>query len=338
MDPVERSIRRSGMFARRRDLLARGFTDRDIRRAHRARRIFRVRQGWYSVPDAPEVAIRAVRVGGRLTGVSALESYGLRVPRRALLAVAVRANACRLRGPDDRSRRLARDDGVLVLWVDESRTQHASPWRVSLDDALLSVLVHEPRDIAVACASAVMRYKKWSRARLERVFVRAPSRVRCWLSLVSGLDDAHGETFVRLWLLDAGIPMISQPFVPGVGNLDGQLAPHTYIEIDGGQHDPAWTGEGLSSYEPDHDRDTVMAALSNTVLRYTYRQLYATWPACLRAIQQTIADDLELEARRRQRPTPPRSLAVVRRKRRSLAAKYVRTGSSPPDTRRSPSF
>ena len=338
MDPVERSIRRSGMFARRRDLLDRGFGDRDIRRAHRSKRIFRVRQGWYSVPDAPEIAIRAVRVGGRLTGVSALETYGLRVPRRPLVLVAVPVNSCRLRRPGDRGERLARSDGVRILWDDRPRAQHESPWRVSLDDALLSALTHESRDVAVACASAVMRYKKWSRARLEGVFARAPSRVRCWFALVSALDDSHGETFVRLWLLDAGIPMISQPFVPGVGNLDGQLGPNTYIEIDGGQHDPAWTGDGESTYEHDHDRDTVMASLGKTVLRYTYRQLYSMWPACLDAIQRTIADDLELEARRAMRPKRPRALAAVRAKRRRLALQYRRTGSSPPDTRRSPSF
>lgn len=338
MDPVERSIRRSGLFARRRDLLALGFADHHIRRALGSRRIFRVRHGWYSVPDAPEAAIRAVRVGGRLTGIAALESYGMRVPRRERAQVAVPVNACRLRRPSDRRARRILSDPVDVLWIDAPRSRHDSPWRVSIDDALLAVLEHESRDIAVACASAVMRYKKWSRARLERVFRRAACRCRCWMSLVSGLDDSHGETFVRLWLLDAGIPMVSQPYVPGVGYLDGQVSPHTFIEVDGGQHDPAWTGETASTWEPDHDRDTAMAGRGSTVLRFTYRQLYTTWPACLRAIRRSIADDLELEARRAQRPLPPRALAVVGRKRRSLAAQYVRTGSSPPDQRRSPSF
>lgn len=336
MDPVERAVRRRGLFARRRDLLALGLTDRDIQRALRARRIFRVRHGWYSVPDAPEVAIRAVRVGGRLTGVSALETYGLRVPRRERSVVAVAANACRLRRPGDRRARRIQSDPVDVVWVDSHRDDHRSPWRVSLDDALLSVLEHERRDIAVACASAVMRHKRWSMARLERVFARAPARVRCWLALVSGMDDSHGETFVRLWLLDAGIVMESQPFVRGVGHLDGRVSPHTYIEVDGAQHDPTWTGE--SSYEADHDRDTTMAAAGDTVLRFTYRQLYATWPACLAAIRRSIDDDLELTARRAQRPAPPRALAAIRRKRRRYAAIVARTGTSPPDLRRSPSF
>lgn len=338
VDPVERSIRRNGLFARRRDLLAVGFTDRDIRRAHSARRIFRVRHGWYSVPDAPEVAIRAVRVGGRLTGISALETYGLRVPRRARVLVSVPTNACRLRRPSDRRARRIHSDPVEVLWDDSPRATHRSPWRVSIDDALLSVLEHESRDVAVASASAVMRHKRWGRERLERVFQRAPARCRCWLALVSGLDDSHGETFVRLWLLDAGIVMESQPYVAGVGRLDGRVSPHSFIEVDGGQHDPEWTGEGASTFESDHIRDTTMAAAGSTVLRFTYRQLYSTWPACLAAIQRSIADDLELIARRAQHPKPPRVLTAVLRKRRRYAAIVARMGSSPPDERRTPSF
>ena len=326
------------MFARRRDLLAHGFADHHIRRALGARRIFRVRHGWYSVPDALEAAVRAVRVGGRLTGISALETYGLRVPRRERSLVAVPINACRLRRPHDRRERRIQSDPVDVLWVDAPRETHSSPWRVSIDDALLSVIEHEGRDVAVACASAVMRHQKWSRARLERVFARAPARTHCWLVLVSGLDDSHGETFVRLWLLDVGIVMESQPFVRGVGHLDGRVSQHTYIEVDGGQHDPEWTGEGGSSFESDHDRDAVMAAAGDTVLRFTYRQLYSTWPACLAAIRRCIDDDLELIARRAQRPIPPRALAAVRAKRRRYAALVARTGSSPPDRRRSPSF
>jgi len=337
VDPVERSIRRNGMFARRRDLLAAGMTDRDIRRALGGRRIFRVRHGWYSVPDAPEAAIRAVRVGGRLTGTSALESYGLRVPRRERSLVAVPVNACRLRRPSDRRARRIQSDPVDVLWVDAPREKHGSPWRVSLDDALLSALEHETRDVAVACASAIMRYKRWSRDRLERVFARAPARCRCWLRLVSGLDDSHGETFVRLWLLDAGIVMESQPFIAGVGYLDGRVSPHTYIEVDGAQHDPSWTGETESTYEADHDRDRSMAIRGDTVLRFTYRQLYATWSECLAAVERCIADDLELIARRAAGPAP-RTLAAVRRKRRTFAAEVARRGNGPPDRRRSPSF
>lgn len=333
MHPVECSIRRGGLFLRRRDLLAVGHSDRAIRSALAARRVFRVRHGWYSVPSAPEAAVRAVRVGGRLTGVSALESYGLRVPRSAEIHVAVARTACRLRAPSDRRRRLAQPDGVRVHWI--ARRTHASAWRVSIDEALRAVIAEESREIAVACASAVMHKRKMSPTRLRAVFDAAPERTRCWLALVSAADESHGETFVRLWLTDAGVRCEQQPVVDGVGRLDFRLSPHVYVEVDGAQHDPRWTGESPSTYEPDHDRDARLAARHSRALRFTYRQLYQRWPECLLAIQTAVADDLELIARRLRDPTPPRALARLRRthalrKRRNRAAFSDRGGGSSP--------
>ena len=331
MESIARCIQRSGSFLRRRDLLARGYDDRGIRRALGARQIFRVRHGWYSVPSAPEHAVRAVRVGGRLTGVSALETYGLRVPRREYLHIAVPDNACRLRRPGDRRQILGPDDGIRVHWIDSRREQHSSRWRVTIDDALLAVLASEPRDIAVACASAVMRYKDWSRHRLAAVFARAPQRVRCWQALVSALDDSHGETFVRLWFHDAGIWFEQQAVVEGVGRLDFRVSPNVYIEVDGAQHDPSWTGETESSYEHDHDRDAILAARNGRSLRWTYRQLYSCWPQCLAALEAAVTDDLELTERRLQHPTPPRALARLRRQ-HGVRKRRESTANAPPTT------
>jgi len=314
MDPIARSIRRAGYFLRRRDLLALGFTDRDIKGSLERRRIFRVRQGWYSVPDAPEQAIRAVRVGGRLTSVSALESYGLRVPRRERVHVAVKATASRLRRPDDRHRRLKQRDDVRVHWIDR-HDAGGTVWRVSLEDALLAVLLEEPREVAIACVSAVVHRKKWSARRVDAVFERAPLRARPWRHLISALDESHGETFARLWLTDAGVQFEQQFVIENVGRLDFKVGPNTYVEIDGGQHDPEWTGEGKSTWDKDHDRDTTTAIGGGTVLRFNYRQLYRDWPRVLAAIERTVADDLALTAYRRRHPYRPRA----RRKRRTSA-------------------
>lgn len=333
MEALDHHIRRYGLFLRRRDLLAHGYSDVDIRASLERGIIFRVRQGWYSVPDAPPAAVRAVRVGGRLTGVSALESFGLRVPRRDRVHIAVPAGACRLRKLEDRRRRLEAGDPVRIHWVDR-KTPQSSIWRVSTDDALLVILMEENRDIAVACCSAVMHHKGWPGRRLDAVFARAPRHVQPWRELVCGLDESHGETFVRLWLWDAGIPWESQPRVAGVGRLDGRVGPHTYIEVDGGQHDPGWTGDGQSTYENDHVRDMTMRILGDTVLRYTYLQLYAKWPQVLAAIKRAIADDYALSEYRLRHPYHP----VVFRKGRNPVPKRLRTVPAGPVVRVSPSF
>ncbi len=333
MHTIERTLRLADYFLRRRDLLAAGFDDNAIRAALAARRIFRVRQGWYSVPDAPPAAVQAVRVGGRLTSVSALESYGIRVPRREAIQVAVVRTACRLRSATDRTRRLARSEGVRVHWTDR-RGEGESPWRVSLDDALLAVLHEEPRDVSVACASALLRHAGFSRRRLEAVFQRGPLRCHGWLDLASELDDSHGETFVRLWLGDARVPCTQQARIAGVGRLDFRVGRRTYVEVDGGQHDPDWTGDGPSTWEHDHDRDTTVVIGGGAVLRYTYRQLYTDWPRVLAAIERAAADDAIIASYRARHPYRPRA----HRKRRTSVAARQRSVRERPVAGESPSF
>ena len=324
VDTIESRIRHSDWFLRRRDLLALGYTDVQIQAALAARSIFRVRQGWYSVPDAPEAAVRAVRVGGRLTGIAALESYGLRVPRRPFVDVAVPANACRLRRPSDRRALLKPGDATRTHWLDTQRSRQASRWRVSVDDALLMVLCTEDRDISVACASAVMRYLGWTWARLSAVFDRAPARVQAWKNLVSDKDDAHGETFARLWFGDAGVWCESQPRVVNGRRLDFKVGPNTYVEIDGRQHDPDWTGEGESSRPTDVETDVDVAVAGGVVLRFDYRMLYTRWAQCLAAVKRAVADDVELVARRARIRAVPRRVTTLRTRQIARASRKRR--------------
>ena len=67
-------------IARYSDLLKTGLRRDDIRRLERLGRIGRVRRGWYAAPGSPPEVIRAVRIGGVLSCVSALRYYGVWVP------------------------------------------------------------------------------------------------------------------------------------------------------------------------------------------------------------------------------------------------------------------
>ena len=330
VEPIARVIRRSGRFMRRRDLLALGYDDQLIKQALASKSIFRVRHGWYSTPDAPAAAIRAVRVGGALTGIAALESYGLSVPRLDHVDIAVPANASRLRRPQNRFARLEATDNIRLHWTEPPRGNRLA-WRVTVADAILHVLASQPRNIAVACASAVMHKRMLTARQLSAVFERAPSWARPWEELVSHLDESHGETFTRLGLRDAGIVMIQQVKIAGVGRLDGQVSSGVYIEVDGAQHDPAWTGEGESQYIPDNFRDLRMRARDATVIRIIYPVLYGAWPECLAGIQLAIARDVELRERRQRHPAPRRLRGGVgHRKRRTLAPGEAANGVSPP--------
>lgn len=323
MRTIAHTISDHGMFLRRRDLLALGFNDGAITSALEAGSVFRVRHGWYSLPDAPQAAVEAVRVGGRLTARSALESYGVSVPRTQLIQIAVARNACRLRSPTDRRSRLKAPDRQDVRWVEAGSDKFVgSRWRVSVRDALAEVIRTESRDITVACCDLVIN-GGWLTAReVDGLFAEAPNDRASWRGLVDGRSEAHGETFVRLWLADAGIRFHPQTAVAGVGRLDGRVSPGLCIEVDGTQHssvDPPARGGRLSPFEDDHRRDIAIVFSDQRSLRFTYRQLYRQWDLCLAAIRHLLAEEVRIAAlerdsvRLRKRRTSDRARQSVRR-------------------------
>jgi Transcriptional regulator, AbiEi antitoxin len=291
-------VARRGHIVRRADIVRAGFTDAHIRAALARGYLDRVRHGWYASRDVPEVVLRAVRVGGRMTGLAALRLHDLFLPKPAFVDLVVPRNAAGLRRPGNMKSRLRISDGIRVSWIDGARSNRpAADWRASDDDALLHVLTLESREVAVACCDAAIRYLGFDEDRIDRVFARAPTRVQRWRADVDGRADAWGETIVRLRAKDAGLPFIPQPHVPGVGRLDGQIAPRTFVEIDGRQHDEEWTGNTPSSFERDHERDVELASQGKRAIHLTYRQILNSWDRCLDALIRARQDDLDDLAR-----------------------------------------
>lgn len=100
-----------GGIAQKQQLVARGARDLDLTRAVRRGEVSRARQGWYTTLPHTDLRVRAVRVGGRLTGISAIIQAGGWVLGDHPLHVSVRDNAARLRSQHDRR---------IRHWVDEA--------------------------------------------------------------------------------------------------------------------------------------------------------------------------------------------------------------------------
>ncbi|HEY4224218.1 MAG TPA: hypothetical protein VGM70_00210 [Pseudolysinimonas sp.] len=83
--------------------------------------VIRVRKGWYARADESSDVLRAWRVGGRLTCVSAL-AYHAGEADGAVLHVEVVNGSCQLRDPDNATKRLGPDARVIVHW-----TRHPGP-------------------------------------------------------------------------------------------------------------------------------------------------------------------------------------------------------------------
>ncbi len=110
-----------GGLASRRELEINGVISGSVDIAADYRRIMRVRQGWYARPDEHPEVLRAWRVGGRLTCVSALAFYA-GMTGTPVLHVEVPAGSAKLRDPDRPRSRLDRDSPVVVHW-----TRHPGP-------------------------------------------------------------------------------------------------------------------------------------------------------------------------------------------------------------------
>lgn len=117
MNSVEDVFARLGGVATRASLIAAKVSPHAIARAVRNEQIQSVRRGWYAAADAPANLVKAVRVGGALTSVSAGAHYGLWTLEDKLLHVAVAPNASRLRSPTDRRQPLdAHVQRVCIHW------------------------------------------------------------------------------------------------------------------------------------------------------------------------------------------------------------------------------
>ena len=115
-------IDRSGGLASRRQLLAWGVDPGSIDvAAWYGWHIIRVRKGWYARAGEPSEVIRAWRVGGRLTCVSALAHHA-GSDDGPVLHVEVPKHSCQLRDPDNAKYRLGPDAPVVVHW-----TRHPGP-------------------------------------------------------------------------------------------------------------------------------------------------------------------------------------------------------------------
>ncbi|HEY5223775.1 MAG TPA: type IV toxin-antitoxin system AbiEi family antitoxin domain-containing protein [Microbacteriaceae bacterium] len=303
---IPAAIRKNGLFQRRRDLLALGYSDFRIRKDLRAGRIIRVRQGHYSVPDAVPAAIKAVRIGGRLTGLSALKTYGHWVPKTDKLHVVVPSDARALRSATDKQVRFAtlnkkKAKKISISWTDDAKVSRSPcPWRVSVIDALVHVLCTADRETAIICLDSALNVQRRAdegkshlegirQVQLAEIFAQAPARVQPWRADVDGRAQSGGETKFRLACEEAGIHFVPQSPVPDVEHHDGQIGPHTYVELNSVKHHV-----NVEQFEEDHRRQAQSTIWGNRVLNFTNKQVADDWDFCLEVMWQALAEDAAL--------------------------------------------
>ena len=164
-------------------------------------------------------------------------------------------------------------DGVRcrVTWSDDPIDGRGDcVGRTCAHEALVHLLNNHDRVTAIVCLDAALHGAQENGVGivlddLGWIFARAPLWLQSWRDEVYGRAAAAGETEFRLKALAARIPFVPQPFVSGVGHLDGQIGPSTFVEIDGkDRHD------NPIAFEVDRERDLLGASQNERALRFSY--------------------------------------------------------------------
>lgn len=272
-----------GGIAQKRQLVRLGARDLDLTRAVRSGAVFRARQGWYSTLDPASDAVRAVRVGGVLTGISAIRALGGWVLSSPLLHVSVPPNAARLRRASNRHLRLnAKAPGNVALhWDAISVVRRSSPLTVSLEDALIRVIQEETLEVSVACLDWAVSSGRLDRFSLEALVLRLPRRFRFISRWVSFECDSLPESLARTRLRLHGHSVETQRLLPTGERIDLVVDSAAAIEVDGDEFHRL-------RFDLDRTKDMTITLQGLHALRPTARIVFDDWDRFYDAVRSSL--------------------------------------------------
>ncbi|MCU1441209.1 MAG: hypothetical protein JWP85_2206 [Rhodoglobus sp.] len=278
MASVYYDVQRRGGIARTYELLRDGHTSHRLTAAVRCGEVIRVRQGHYACPELADEQQRAVRIGGRLTGLAGARSHGIWTPGASLLEVSVPTDARALRtARDPRSRLSAHPDpAVRVRWTDGGARGTRAVLEVA--ECLRAIVRDQPPIVAFAAIESALRL-----GLINRKTARALGLTRHAKAL-SRLSESGGESLLKFRLLTRRIAFRQQVRIAGVGRVDFLVGARLVIEVDGAEFHTS-----REAFEEDRRRDAVLAALGYRVLRFSYRQVEQRWPEVSAAIAAVVA-------------------------------------------------
>jgi very-short-patch-repair endonuclease len=293
-------LQQHGYLSRVSSMRRRGHSGSSIEKAVSGGAVIRVARDWIATPGASQLAVVAIARGGKLTGASALASYGIwdAVDRRVHIALRPNAHGTQIRMavaiatftpprfPPGR---------VKIHWNREAApVADEAPWRVSVIDALLIVESESSSDQFVACIDSAIHTGGLSRAALPLLFSLLPERARALVALVDPRSESGLESLARQRLKGIARELETQVTIPGIGKTGGSgrvdllLDKWLVIELDGDEfHDP----------KADRLRNAALVRQGFRIHRFGHEQTVFDWLG----VEATVRELL------RYPPQPPKS-------------------------------
>lgn len=284
MPDIAAIVHSLGGLAQKQQLVARGARDLDLTRAVRDGQVSRARQGWYTTLPDSDLRVRAVRVGGRLTGISAIIQAGGWVLGAHPLHVSVRANAARLRSQHNRRVRFntGAPGGVVLHWDAAELSERGTAASVGLGDALLRVVLDEDLETAVAALDWALRTGALDEFDLEALMLRLPPDFRHIRFWVDDVCDSLPESLSRTRLRLCGHSVVSQVPLDSREQIDLLVDDCVGVDVDGEEFH-------LTRFERDRHKDANITIAKFYSFRPSARMVFTEWDTVLLAIETAIS-------------------------------------------------
>jgi hypothetical protein len=270
-----------GGLAQKRQLVARGAQDLDLTRAVREGVVSRARQGWYTTVDTTESRVRAVRVGGRLTGISAIGDWDGWVLGERPLHVSVPHNAARLRSQWNRRKPIGARHGVRLHWDPPANSDRGTPWHVGVLEALRRVVVDEDLETAVAAIDWALHSGRIDEFDFEQLILSLPNHKRGIRSWVDGECESLPESLARTRLRLAGHTVEIQVAV-GAKRIDMVINGIVGLEINGKQFH-------AHTFEEDHLKSVEITIAGFHAMSVSAKMVFDQWGLFQRAVAIALA-------------------------------------------------
>jgi very-short-patch-repair endonuclease len=273
-----------GGMAQKQQLVRRGARDRDLTFAVRTGDVVRVRNGWYSIMDETSPELRAVRVGGRLTGISAIAARGGWVLGDHPLHVALNENAARLRTPNNRHKKLdvRAPSGVVLHWESREQAEQGTAVSVGLLDALERVVLDEDLEIAIAAIDWAVHSGQLDIIDLESLILRLPLERRGIRDWIDAQCESLPESLARTRLRLRGHSVTTQQPMGDGRSIDLVVEGIVAVEVDGDEFH-------RTRFETDRTKDVDITLMNLHALRPSARMVFRNWYHFERAVEAAIA-------------------------------------------------
>jgi very-short-patch-repair endonuclease len=283
MSIVAQWVESLGGFAQKQQLVRLGASDHALTDAVRRGSVRRARQGWYSTVPVRDPRFRAVRCGGRLTGLSAIRALGGWVlEREGVLHVSLPPNASRLRSPRNRRVRLRpRRHAVHLHWDDAELLSRGESSIVSLHDALVRTVLDEELETAVAALDWALHIGRVDRYDLDRVIRALPERLRDIQHWVDAACESLPESLARTRLRMLGHRVTTQVPIVGAQRIDLVVDQVVGLETDGDEFHAL-------RFLKDRQKDIDITLAGFVPLRLPAQVVFWDWPRALAAIRAAV--------------------------------------------------